>query len=407
MATHMGRSELRVAVYSDLVYRSDGTTISTDLSFVRLPASLPPRVDEVVVLGRLDPSGGRAPYALPADGVRFVALPHYPSVWHVGAVARALLSSTRIFVRELHRVDAVWLFGPHPLALLFALAARARRVPVILGVRQDYPRYVADRLPGRGWAWAIVVARLLDEAWRLLARGMPTVALGSELAKRYRGGSAPVLETGFSLVGTDDIVPAATALEKSWDGELRVVSVGRLDPEKNPLLLLDVIDALRRRDERWRLAVVGDGSLAEELARAVRDRGLGEHVELLGAVANGPALWEEYRRSVAFLHVSLTEGLPQVLFEAHAAGIPIVATDVGGVAAALAGGRTGLLVPPKDARAAAAALERLRDEPELRRSLVEAGHASVSQETLDAQLDRFDRFIRDAVARAAGTVAAP
>ena len=85
------------------------------------------------------------------------------------------------------RVDAVWLFGPHPLALLFALTARAAKVPVVLGVRQDYPRYVAGRLPGRGWAWAIGAARLLDEAWRLLARGMPTVALGSELAERPTG----------------------------------------------------------------------------------------------------------------------------------------------------------------------------------------------------------------------------
>ena len=216
-----------------------------------------------------------------------------------------------------------------------------------------------------------------------------------------------MLETGFSLVGAGDIVPPGEALQKSWEGELRIVSVGRLDPEKNPLLLLDVIDALRRIDERWHLAVVGDGSLADELAVAVRERGLEGHVELLGGVANGPALWDEYRRSVAFLHVSLTEGLPQVLFEAHAAGIPIVATAVGGVAAALDGGRTGLLVPPKDAAAAVAALERLRNEPELRRSLVEAGNASVSQETLEAQLDRFDRFLRDAVARDAGNVAAP
>lgn len=387
---------MRLGVYSDLVYRADGQTVSTDLSFVRLPAALPPRVDEVVVLGRLDPAGGTAPYPLPSDGVRFVALPHYPSVWDVPNVLRALGGSVRVFRRELRRLDAVWLFGPHPIAILFALIARAAKIPVVLGVRQDYPEYVARRLPGRAWAWAVGAAWLMDGAWRLLARRSRTVALGRALADRYRGGSAPVLETGFSLVRSDELVRLDDALAKPWDGELRVLSVGRLDPEKNPLLLLDVIEELRARDGAWRLAVVGDGTLRRDLEEAAAARGLDAAVEILGNVANGPELWDQYRRSNVFLHVSLTEGLPQVLFEAQAAGIPIVATAVGGVAAALDDGRTGLLVPPRDARAAVEALDRLRAEPELRRRLIADGLAAVAGQTLDAQLDRFAEFVRAA-----------
>jgi glycosyltransferase involved in cell wall biosynthesis len=389
----MGERRLRVGVYSDLVYRSDGRTISTDLSFIRLPASLPPRVEEVVVLGRLDPAGGAAPYALPDEGVRFVALPHYARVWDVAAVARALAGSVRVFARELPALDVVWLFGPHPLALVFALVARLRGTPVVLGVRQDYPAYVAGRLPGPGWAWAVHAARLLDLAWRALSRRSPTVALGRDLAERYAAGRAPVLETGFSLVRADELVPLDEAAARSWDGPIRILSVGRLDPEKNPLLLLDVLAELLRADERWRLAVVGSGTLAAELAARVAELRLDDAVDLVGEVTNGPALWAEYRRSHVFLHVSLTEGLPQVLFEAHAAGVPVVATDVGGVAAALGGGATGLLVPPRDPRAAAAALERLRDDAGLRRELVEKGLAAVAGETLDAQLDRFAAFL--------------
>jgi glycosyltransferase involved in cell wall biosynthesis len=388
---------VRLGVYSDLVYRRDGASVSTDLSFVRLPAALPPRVDEVVVLGRLDPQPGSAPYVLPAQGVRFVALPHYPSVWDVGGVLRSVRGSLRVFRGELRRLDAVWLFGPHPLALLFALVARSARVPVVLGVRQDYPAYVARRLPGRGWAWAVGAAWLLDAAWRLLARTSPTVALGRALAERYRAGPAPVLATGFSLVRADEVVPLHDALAKSWDGELRVLSVGRLDPEKNPLLLLDVIEGLRRRDPRWRLAIVGDGSLRGELEDTVAARGLADAVDVRGNVPNGPELWAEYRRSHVFLHVSLTEGLPQVLFEAQAAGIPIVATAVGGVAAALDGGRTGLLVPPRDARAAVDAVDLLRTGADRRNRLIAAGLAAVAGETIEAQLDRFAEFVRAAV----------
>src|SRR5207237_3119746 len=96
-----------------------------------------------------------------------------------------------------------------------------------------------------------------------------------------------------------------------------------------------------------------------------------------------PRLWQEYRRSHAFLHVSHTEGLPQVLFEAQAADLPIVGTDVGGVRAALGHGRAGLLVPADDPTAAVDALERLRLEPVVRRAVVSAGHELVRAETLE------------------------
>jgi glycosyltransferase involved in cell wall biosynthesis len=100
-----------------------------------------------------------------------------------------------------------------------------------------------------------------------------------------------------------------------------------------------------------------------------------------------------------FLHVSLTEGLPQVLFEAHAAGTPVVATDVGGVRAALEDGALGLLVPPSDARAAADAIVRVERDEALRRRLVVAGLAHARRETIDAQLDRIVEFFRANLSR--------
>lgn len=381
---------MRLGVYSDLVYRFDGERYSTDLSFVRFPTSLPPRVEEVVVLGRLDPAPGRAPYELPREGVRFVPLPYYPSVFHVRAFVRAIPRSVAAFAAELPRLDAVWLFGPHPLSVAFALAARRRGVPVVLGVRQHYPAYIGARLPSRAWAWARPAAWALELFWRLLARRLPTIAVGEALAAAYRGGRAPVLATGLSLVRADDILPLEEALARTWEGPLRVLAVGRLDPEKNPLLLLDVLAGLRQRSESWRLAVAGTGPLLPEVRRRAASLGLSDSVEFLGWLGE-TELRSEYRRSHAFLHVSLTEGLPQVLFEAQAAGLPIVATDVGGVRAALGG--AALLVPPRDAGAAVEALERLRADPALRSRLVSAGHEQVRGETIDAQLDRVAEFL--------------
>jgi glycosyltransferase involved in cell wall biosynthesis len=384
---------MRLGIYTDMLFRADGETISTRRAFVRFITALPPRVEEVVILGRLDPEPGRFPYELPCAGVRFVALPSYARGTDLGAVVRALRRSRAIFGDELRRLDAVWVFGPHPLAVVFAAMARRRGTRLFLGVRQDYPRYIARRLPSRRWAWAVPVARGLDAAFRLLARRAPTVALGRELGRRYAGGGAPVLVTGFSLVPRAELVDRGLALRRSWDGDRVVLSVGRLDPEKNPLRLADVIARLRARDERWRLVVAGDGPLRDALAQRLRALEVEGAAQLLGEVTSGPELWSLYRASTVFLHVSLTEGLPQVLFEAQAAGLPIVATAVGGVPAALDDGRSGLLVAPGDAAACASALERLAEDGALRERLIDAGLRSVQEDTLEAQLDRVATFL--------------
>ena len=99
---------------------------------------------------------------------------------------------------------------------------------------------------------------------------------------------------------------------------------------------------------------------------------LGDALELAGYVPFGPELARLYDESDLLLHVSHTEGLPQVLIEAMAAGLPAVATDVGGVAAAVAGTGTPL-VPADDAAAAARAVIALAADDAARNSVAEAG----------------------------------
>jgi glycosyltransferase involved in cell wall biosynthesis len=380
---------MRLGVYADLVYRCDERGLSTDRAFVQFVTSLAPQVEELVLFGRLDPEPGRAPYAIGRQ-VRHVPFPHYRSMRDVPAVVRSVRAARQAFERDLDGLDAVWIFGPHPLAVELVRIAARRGVTVFLGVRQNFPEYVAGRLPSRRWLWALGAAYALERTWRLLARRHRTVVVGEALAHAYRGG-APVLATGFSLVRAAEVAADDEATSRDWDApQLRLLSVGRLDPEKNPLLLPEILALLRARDPRWQLAVAGDGPLAQQLMARAAELGVDDSLELLGYVPNGPMLRRLYAGAHAFLHVSLTEGLPQVLFEAQAAGLPLVATDVGGVRAAVE--HAALLVPPRDAAAASAAVERLRTEPELRRRLTAASLENARAETLEAQLERILAF---------------
>ena len=216
------------------------------------------------------------------------------------------------------------------------------------------------------------------------------VAVGPEIAANYRH-SRRVLEIAVSLVDETDLVEPRTAIEKEYGAELRALSVGRLEEEKNPLMLADVLARLREIDPRWRLSVCGEGTLADDLSERLAELGLEEHAEILGYLPLDRGLNELYRTSHALLHVSWTEGLPQVLFEAFAAGLPVVATDVGGIAAAVGGAVR--LVPPGDPDAAARELARIGSEPALRAALIEAGGEAVRKRTLQSEVRRTASFL--------------
>jgi glycosyltransferase involved in cell wall biosynthesis len=271
----------------------------------------------------------------------------------------------------------------------FALLAAMRGKRVVLGVRQDLPAYVRKRRPGR--RMLIAAASLLDACFRTLSRRFDVVVVGPELAHRY-GRAGGVLEIAVSLIDADDVVSPEVASARSYDGELSLISVGRLDAEKNPLLIADVFRRLVDDGRPWRLIVCGDGALRAELEDRLRDLGVAERAELLGYVPYGPRLAELYRSSHALLHTSWTEGLPQVLVEAFAAGVPVVATDVGGIRDAV--GEAALLVPPGDAEAAAAELHAIAADEGLRRRLIEAGHEYASGRTAVAEIGRLANFLR-------------
>jgi glycosyltransferase involved in cell wall biosynthesis len=373
----------RLGVYFELPYRRDEVGYSTHIAFVRFVLALRRHFDDLVLIGRVDPEPGRAPYAVP-DGVELAALPHYASLRDLTGLLRSLPATLRAIWAALDRVDAVWAIGPHPMSIPVSLLGLVRRKRVVLGVRQDFPRYVRHRLGEGKWAPALGAAFALEALFRVLARRLPTVAVGADLARRYSGGRAPVLELTVSLFSEADVAASASGRQADPGHPVELLSVGRLDPEKAPELLLEALAQLERREPgRWRLTIVGDGPLEGALRTDAAE--LGDSVRFRGHVPNGPELFELYRASDVFVHVARTEGFPQVLTEAQAAGLPIVATDVGGVRAGLGDGDEALLVPPGDADALAAAVARLAEDGGLRETLAERGLARARSLTLERQ----------------------
>ncbi len=377
---------MRLVVFTDYVYRELDGAVHGERAFALFLGALSERC-EVTIVGRLDPEPGPAYYPLPAS-VRFIALPHYRALTQPLSVASSLIRSLARFWHAMDEADAAWLLGPYPHAVAFALLTRIRGRPLVLGVRQDFPRYVRSRRPGRRWMH--VAADALELAWRGLARRSPVVAVGEELTRNYAHAPA-TLTIAVSLISARDVEAGSRAATRRYDGELTALSVGRIDAEKNPLLLAEALATLHRSEARWRLLVCGEGPLSGHLAARLEQVGLAGCARLQGYVPIDGGLLDLYRSSHAFLHVSLTEGMPQVLIEAFASGLPVVATAVGGVPEAA--GDAALLIPPNDARAAAAALARIARDAGLRRRLITAGLERARRHTIEHETARVVEFI--------------
>jgi glycosyltransferase involved in cell wall biosynthesis len=279
----------------------------------------------------------------------------------------------------------------HPardLAGLFELVALIRRArPDIVHVNSSKAGVLgrmAALLAGRpitvftvhGWAFKAysgVPSALYRSADRLMARATTTTICVTE-TERAAGLAARTCIADRTVV-IPNAVDVDAAPRSRHDGEPpRIVTVGRLAWPKDPLTLVRAL--ARVRGSPFSALIVGDGPDRSGVEAEVRELGLESAVHLGGPRSDVPDL---LARSDVFVLSSRSEGGPISILEAMAAGLPVVASDVGGVSELVVEGATGLLVPAGDPAALAAALERLLADPELRRRLGAAGRERARQ----------------------------
>lgn len=232
--------------------------------------------------------------------------------------------------------------------------ASVLRLPYVLHLHGSDFRQYMDGLSG--WQLA-AVKRMFADAARI-------VVLGS-VWKDFVEGRVP------SVAGRVHILPnASPALNKvsqaDMNGEVRILFLGQLGPRKG---VPELVEALARCTATggWRAVIAGDGDL-EGTRSALAAAGLQHRVEVPGWVGRDTVIDLIVNSDILVLP-SHDENLPMSVIEGMGAGLAIVATPVGAVPDIIDDGKTGLLVPPGDAEALAAALRRLIEDPALRERL--------------------------------------
>ena len=159
--------------------------------------------------------------------------------------------------------------------------------------------------------------------------------------------------------------PVSPDIPPRFEGERRkrIVSAGRLEPQKNHHLLIEAFAAFSEKHPDFMLDIYGKGYLEEELKRDAERRGIADKVIFHGFCKN---MREEIRDSAMFVLSSDYEGLSNSLLEAMAMGLPVISTDcpIGGSRVCIQNDRNGLLVPMRDASALTDAMAKIADNSE-------------------------------------------
>ena len=285
-------------------------------------------------------SGGKLAAQAREAGVETVAMP-MRRAWDVAALGRLvrLIRGERVSIVHTHSSIDGWLGG---------MAARLARVPVIrtrhvsIPIRRGWnPVYtqLADRVVTSGEAIRALVLAAGVAPDRVVA-----IPAGVELSNFNGAGPA-----GDGPHGGRDALLASLGLARPVVG-----SVAMFRGSKGHDHLLEAFRLLRAEVPGARLLLVGDGIRRQWVESLARERGLGDAVVFAGFRDDVPALLAAM--DCFALASTRTEGVPQSLLQAFAAGTPVVATRIGGIPQVVEDGRTGLLVPPEDPRALAAAL---------------------------------------------------
>lgn len=214
---------------------------------------------------------------------------------------------------------------------------------------------------------------------------------------RLRPNKIVVIPNGVNVARFAAAVPAdLTAWGIPRESQV-LLTIGRLDRQKGLSMLVEAASSVAPQYPQLHFLLVGEGPDRTDLARLIRERGLAQRIHLAGW---RPDIPEILAAGTALVLPSLWEGLPNVILEAMAAGLPVVATRVEGTSELVIEGRTGWLVPPQSPQELAVAIEMLLSDPARSKAMGQLGRERATSEfSWDKMADRYNDLYRSLLIR--------
>jgi glycosyltransferase involved in cell wall biosynthesis len=367
----------------------DGTLHEVEGSFARYVESLAPYFDEIVLCVPVLAAGRGPGTAIRSPNVTLAPLPHFDGP--VQFYPRLPLMLPRI-ARFVRRVDLVHCRVPTPAAAFASFFARLIGRPEFFLVVGDL-QALLPTMPYRGLKrvlWRAYTA-FEERAIQWMADHALTFANGETLTRKHSRVRRAVVQTQTTTIEADAIGCRADTCTGT---RVRLLTVSRIDPRKGLRVLPEVVRRLVDAGCDATLDIVGPiaGGPGEQ-ERALIESSTGERAVAGRVTLAGPMpldrLLPLYGAYDVFVLPTLPgEGIPRVLLEAMAAGVPVVTSRVSGIPSLIVHESNGLLVDAPSADAVAAAVLRVVGDGALRRRLIANGYATARAHTLQAEAAR-------------------
>jgi len=368
---------------------ADGTLWEAEGSLARYLDSLAPYFDEISVcapeLPQPHPPGSR----VQSRNVVLEPLPYFAGPRQFYPRLPAILPRLRRWVAGL---DLLHCRVPTPAAFPAYVLARRRGIAVFLLVVGDL-RGLLPAMTYRGVKRALFRVYTAFEEWGLgrMTRTSLTFANGRALAAKHARRGADVVETRTTTITARDVADRPDTCQQP---AVRLLCVSRIDPRKGLGVLPAVLEELTAAGFDVSIDIVGPAvglPGAHERASIERDasrRGVADLLRFAGPMPLDLLLAHYREYDLFVLPTGPGEGVPRVLLEAMASGVPVVTTAVAGIPSLIADGENGLLVERSSPAEIVGALRRLIESPALRQRLIRNGYATARDHLLETQARR-------------------
>lgn len=323
-----------------------------------------------------------------ASNIEICPLPFYKSR---GELMRSIPRIWKKLWYAAAQSDLVYVMGPDDMAILGLAVARLSRKPTFISFDTDRASVVKTY----GYGFIHKTFKVLFNRWliypyfRMLARSIPAFITGDMFL-----GRSPHWHQWVKTTHTANQI-ASPLMRKIDLNKISLVFAGRLSPEKNIPLLINALAKLRRSSIQAELVVIGDGSEEEKLREIAGSLGINDFVHFVGRLAHNEILESKFWGADLLVLPSVEERQGKVLLEAMACGIPVIASNAGGIPSVITHRCNGLLFDPSSVDDLVETVKTLINDDELRFQLIRQGHEFARRHTLEAGINSLVGIVKN------------
>ena len=297
-----------------------------------------------------------------------------------------MLEISGVILRSVKESEIIWIKLPSIVGIIGFFFAKVYHKPLVLDIGGN-AKEAWRRFQYQG-VYKILVkigGFILHKITSLMINYALTLLTGEELYRLYGKNKRSVLFTR-TLFEERDIFHRQDTCQKET---IKLLYVGKIIADKGIFCLLGATKNLLEEGYNIYLTIVGFGPEEEELKRKIEDLNISKNVEFKEYIPFGRRLLQIYRNADVFIMSSIHfEGFPRVILEAMGAGLPVLATNIGGVSGIIKNNENGIIIKPNSQEDICRAVKELIQNPKLRRKIIRNSLYSIKQHTAEVEVKK-------------------